>query len=79
MSRNGLQENVFTLITAVSDCVHSSAKGVLSFVNIKVGFVSIDHEFLLENQSNLATQRCLQASLIICITFSFTNLKLVMQ
>jgi hypothetical protein len=48
MPRNGLQEHVFTIKTAISDFLHTSGKAFLCFVDIKDAFGSIDHEFMLK-------------------------------
>ena len=53
LPRNGLQEHVFCLKSAVTDFLHQSSKLFVTFIDLKDAFGSIDHEFMIS---------CLQAA-----------------
>jgi len=49
LPRNGLQEHVYCLKTAVSDFLHQSSKLFIAFIDIKDAFGSLDHDIMIES------------------------------
>ena len=48
LPRNGLQEHVFCLQTAVRDFLHSSSKLFIEFVDLRDAFGSLNHPFMFD-------------------------------
>ena len=52
LPRNGLQEHVFCLKTAISDFMHSSSQHFVTFIDLKDAFGSIDHGYMITALEN---------------------------
>ena len=49
LPRNGLQEHVYCLLTAIRDFMHSSGKLFVCFLDIKDAFGSLNHDFMIHS------------------------------
>ena len=49
LPRNGLQEHVYCLKTAVNDFFHQSSKMFITFVDLKDAFGSLDHDVMIQS------------------------------
>ena len=49
LPRNGLQEHVYCLKTAINDFFHQSSKMFITFVDLKDAFGSLDHDVMIQS------------------------------